>query len=491
MMHAPSNRFEPACPVGDRNERAPSPVAWSRRVAIDLVAFADVGAILLGGLLPAWLSRLMGGPAIQWIATLQGCLVTALFAYLCMRHFGHYDTRHMRDLPFSIVRILTAVLIAFVAALGLGLPFGFRQSGFWLWYATWAATSVSLIIMTRLVARRILSTIAARGHFNMRVAVYGSGAAADRITSELAKPELGIHFCGIFDDRMRNKTLPSAPGSIGSLDDLIARGRAGDIDRIIIALPPTADHRIADVTRRLEQLPVSLHVVTHVATDYVDAAGSHAVSSLGPIGLIDIKPKPLSDWAPHLKQLEDYILGTIALIIAAPVMAIVALAVKLDSPGPVLFRQRRHGLNRRVIDVLKFRTMRVQEDDDSVQQVTPGDERVTRIGRFLRSSSLDELPQLVNVLKGEMSLVGPRPHALVHDDHYGEMLERYANRHQVKPGMTGLAQVNGFRGPTNTPDKMQSRVEKDLIYIDTWSLWLDLRILALTVIRGFKHRNAL
>ncbi len=470
------------------------PRAWSRRVAVDTVAFIDVGCILIGGLVPAWLSARSGGLAVHWVATVQGCLVTALFAYLCMRHFGHYDTRRMGDLPFQVTRILAAVLIAFIAALGLGLPFGLDHGGFWRWYGAWATTSISLIVVTRLAARQILAVMARQGQFNTRVALYGNGAAADRIIEQLANPELGVRLTGLYDDRLRGTSGMAASAThthTGTLDDLIAAGRTGDIDRIIIALPPTADQRIADVTRRLEQLPASLHVVTHVASDFIDGSSLHAVSSLGPIGLIDIKPKPLSDWAPHLKQIEDYAIGTIALFVALPVMVIVAIAVKLDSPGPVLFRQRRHGLNRRVIDVLKFRTMRVMEEGTSVQQVTPGDERITRLGRFLRSTSLDELPQLINVLRGEMSLVGPRPHALVHDDHYGEMLERYANRHQVKPGMSGLAQINGFRGPTNTPDKMQSRVEQDLVYIDTWSLWLDLRILALTVIRGFKHRNAL
>ena len=477
------------CPKWGATQRA-----WSRRVSIDLVAFADVAFILIGGIIPAWLSARAGSEPVNWLATLQGCLVTALFAYLCMRHFGLYDTRRMGDLPLAIVRIVVSVGIAFVAALGLGLPFGLDHGGFWSWYAAWAATSLTLIVISRIAAQRILATIAARGGFNTRVAIYGSGAAAERIAQHLNAPELGIRVAGIFDDRQgRDRVQPAdaALASTGSLDDLIAAGRVGDIDQIIIALPPSADRRINDVTRRLEQLPSSLHIVTHVASDFVEKQPMHSVSCLGPIGLIDIKTKPLSDWAPHVKTVEDYLIGATALVLAAPVMALVALAVRLDSRGPVLFRQRRHGLNRRVIDVLKFRTMRVLEDGEHVQQATQGDVRVTRLGRFLRSTSLDELPQLVNVLKGEMSLVGPRPHALIHDDHYGEMLERYANRHQVKPGMTGLAQVRGFRGPTDTPDKMQGRVEHDLIYIDTWSLWLDLKILGLTVVRGFKHRNAL
>ena len=171
-------------------------------------------------------------------------------------------------------------------------------------------------------------------------------------------------------------------------------------------------------------------------------------------------------------------------------MLAVALAIKLESPGPVFFKQRRHGYNHRLIYVYKFRTMRVTEDGPVVVQAKKDDERITRIGKFLRRSSIDELPQLFNVLKGEMSLVGPRPHAVAHNQHYCERLERYANRHCVKPGMTGWAQIHGFRGPTEDPEKMRRRVEMDLYYIENWSLWLDLKIIALTPFLGFVNRNA-
>ena len=231
-------------------------------------------------------------------------------------------------------------------------------------------------------------------------------------------------------------------------------------------------------------------MVTHISSDLVDQAAKHRVSSLGPVGLLDVKPQPLADWSGLVKSVEDRVLGLLLLALAAPLLALAALAIKLDSSGPVFFRQRRRGLNMDVIEVLKFRTMHVMEDGANLAQATRNDPRVTRVGRVLRRLSIDELPQLINVLRGEMSLIGPRPHALVHDDHYGDMLERYANRHQVKPGMTGWAQVNGFRGPTETADMMADRVACDLVYIDRWSLWLDLKILAMTVLVGFRHKNA-
>jgi putative colanic acid biosynthesis UDP-glucose lipid carrier transferase len=213
-------------------------------------------------------------------------------------------------------------------------------------------------------------------------------------------------------------------------------------------------------------------------------------SRLGALSLLQVKPKPIRDWGYVLKLTLDYVLGAISLILFAPLMLAVALAIKLDSPGPVLFKQRRHGYNHRLIHVYKFRTMRVAEDGAVVVQARKDDDRVTRIGKFLRRTSIDELPQLFNVLKGEMSLVGPRPHAVAHNQLYCARLERYANRHCVKPGMTGWAQIHGFRGPTEDPEKMRKRVQMDLYYIENWSISLDLKIIALTPFVGFVHRNA-
>ncbi len=479
----------------------PAPRAWSRRVAIDIVGFLDIAGVLAGGLIPAFIYASYGNVAISFPMVTQAALLTALFCYLCFRHFGLYDIQKIHDLPTSPLKIAAALGVAFLAALGLGLPFVSASPDFWMWYAVWALASTTSVLGTRFIARYVLARMTAAGMFDARVAVYGFGRIAARLEGFLKDPAHAIRLIGVFDDRKAQavRDWPSGErigadtGSsiAGNLEDLMRLGRAGAIDQIIVALPQAADKRTAEIVRRLEQLPVSLHVVTHISSDILDEGPAHGVSHIGPVGLIDVKTKPLGDWGRYVKTAEDYVVGTLALIVLAPVMALIAIAVKLDSPGPVFFRQRRHGLNKRVIEVLKFRSMNVLEDGTDVKQATVGDVRVTRLGRFLRSTSLDELPQLINVLKGEMSLIGPRPHALVHDDHYDEMLEGYANRHQVKPGMTGWAQVNGFRGPTDNDFKMRARVEHDLWYIDNWSLWLDLRILALTVFVGLKHKNAL
>jgi putative colanic acid biosynthesis UDP-glucose lipid carrier transferase len=486
-LHAPSSPSRPDHELSDQ------PVAISRRVAVDIVGFLDVLAVLCGGLLPAAIFAMIGELQLDWVRSLQGCLIAAFIAYLCLRHFGTYNPNEVHHFPVQPGYVALSLLIATACALGLALPTGFVGQLSAIWHVAWLTASACLVLANHVVARSILARLTAAGRFEQRIAIYGSGNIAQRLSGFLADPRLGIRLVGVYDDRVgeRGKAETAGPAPEGSLIDLVALGRAGQIDRIIIAMPVAADRRTADIARQLEQLPVSLHICTHIESDLVDEHAAQAVSRLGPIGLLDVKSKPLSDWAPLVKSAEDLIVGTLALIVFAPVMALVALAVKIDDGGPILFRQRRHGLNKRVIHVLKFRTMRVMEDGAAVTQAISGDPRITRIGRFLRMTSLDELPQLFNVIRGEMSLVGPRPHALVHDDHFGEMLERYANRHQVKPGMTGWAQVCGLRGPTETPDKMRARVEHDLVYIQQWSLWFDLKILAMTVVLGFTNRNAL
>jgi putative colanic acid biosynthesis UDP-glucose lipid carrier transferase len=360
------------------------------------------------------------------------------------------------------------------------------------WFPAWLGFAFAALIVSRSGARVLLARHARRGLFDTSIAVYGAGRIALKLVEHLKRYPDGTRLVGVYDDRQDPQRVDlSGLPMVGRLKDLIEAGRNGLIDEIVIALPQAADRRITEISRKLEQLPVRIRVCTYIASDLIDADPTrHKVSSLGPLGLLDVKSKPMADWSPIVKSAEDFVLALALSVIVAPLIALIALAIRLDSPGPVFFRQRRHGLNHRVIEVLKFRTMHVLEDGTEVKQATRGDPRVTRFGKWLRRTSLDELPQLINILKGEMSLVGPRPHALVHNEHYGDLLERYANRHQVKPGLTGWAQINGYRGELLAPESMQRRVEHDLHYIDHWSIWLDLRILLLTPIYGLKHRNA-
>ncbi len=250
------------------------------------------------------------------------------------------------------------------------------------------------------------------------------------------------------------------------------------MDQIVIALPKLKHKQVKKALERLAVLSIDLFLWTDAAPSL---AHVHGWRNVGDAHLQLVVPKPLVDRAGLVKGGFDFIVSLTALVVLAPVFALIALAIKFDSSGPVLFRQRRFGRNLRVFSICKFRTMTVMEDDASIRQAQKDDVRVTRVGRFLRRNSLDELPQLLNVLKGEMSLVGPRPHALVHDQEYALQIEHYTWRHRVKPGITGWAQVHGFRGETKAQEDMRKRMEHDLQYIENWSIWLDLEILLRTV----------
>ncbi len=464
---------------------------WSRKVAADLVGAAEAVAVVSGCLLPAFIYARAGEVAVNWTAILQVGLVAAIIVHLCLKSWGMYDTMSMEAFPSRPHCQIGALMIACLAILGLGLPLPARQPHVAIWYATWIMLSFTLMLLVRTLAVAAFARMTKAGLFDVRIAVFGAGAVARRARDHLMMADNGVHFVGAFDDRSAVGRLnPEGVAVAGGLDDLVALGRIEGVDRIIVALPASASDRIEHVARKLEQLPVSLHVVTHIVSDLVASAPAHKVSALGSIGLLDIKQAPLSDWSPHVKRFEDIVLGGLLLLATLPLFLIIALAIKLESQGPVFFTQRRRRLNQRVIPVLKFRTMRVMEDGPDVKQATWNDPRITRIGKLLRRSSLDELPQLINVLRGEMSLVGPRPHAIAHDDLYGGVLVGYVNRHQVKPGITGLAQVRGLRGETRSDEKMQSRIDTDLEYITAWSPWLDIKILARTVVAVLKGCNA-
>ena len=470
---------------------SPARRRWSRRVAADVVAIADMAAVILGGVLPAAIYGAYGGIRMDWMLVAQSSLVAAFIIQVCLRSWGLYDTRKMHAFPQDPAALLAALLIGIGGVLGLSLPQALGSVHMWVWYAAWLSASFTMILVVRIAAREILANLAADGRFEQTVAVFGAGPIARRVKEHLTDSSLGIHFFGVFDDRDGDERVnPEGLAVAGKLEDLIRAAREERIDQIVVALPQAADRRMADVARKLEQLPVSVHIVTHIASDLVETPQSHKVSSLGPVGLMDVKQKPFSDWGPLVKSVEDTVIGALLLLLALPLFPLVALAIKLDSPGPVLFRQKRRGLNQRIFDVLKFRTMTVMEDGPDVRQASAFDPRITRVGRLLRRTSLDELPQLWNVMRGEMSLVGPRPHALVHDDEFSKSLEEYAARHQVKPGITGLAQVRGWRGETTTNDKMKARIDHDIAYIKNWSVWLDLKILVQTIGAVIKGKNA-
>ena len=364
-----------------------------------------------------------------------------------------------------------------------------------VWLAAWSALTFAFLFADRLVLARFVETLARSGRLQRRAVVVGGGDLGGEVLRGLKTADPAeLRILGVFDDRgdARSPVFVEGFQKLGTVDDLVAFARSSRVDLVIFALPITAEKRILTMLRKLCVLPVDIRLAAH-ANHLRFRPRSY--SYIGGLPVLDILDRPIADWNVVIKFVFDKVVGSLALIALSPVLVLTALAIRLDTPGPVIFRQRRHGFNNEVIEVYKFRSMYADQLDPAASRlVTRDDPRVTRVGRFIRKTSIDELPQLFNVVfKGNLSLVGPRPHAVqakAADRQYDEVVDGYFARHRVKPGITGWAQVNGWRGETDTPEKIQHRVEHDLYYIENWSILFDLRILALTPLAIFKGTNA-
>ncbi|MGH6769277.1 MAG: undecaprenyl-phosphate glucose phosphotransferase [Xanthobacteraceae bacterium] len=290
-----------------------------------------------------------------------------------------------------------------------------------------------------------------------------------------------------YDHDDKNAVIVEGEETCAAIEAIQRVAQRTPVDEIVISCPWSATGRIQELVEGLSTIPATIHLAPTSALPFM--RDPHP-ARIGRMRTLQLAPAPLTLRDRVLKRGFDIVGASALLLVALPLFAVIALLIKLDSRGPVLFRQRRHGFNHREFRVIKFRTMSTLEDGATIQQASRNDNRVTRVGRFLRSTNLDETPQLINVLAGQMSLVGPRPHALAHDNEYEERIRQYALRHKVKPGITGWAQVNGFRGETSSIDKMLRRVDYDLYYIDHWSLLLDIRILIMTLLSPRSYRNA-
>jgi putative colanic acid biosynthesis UDP-glucose lipid carrier transferase len=331
----------------------------------------------------------------------------------------------------------------------------------------------------------------ARGFNIRRYAICGVNELGIQLARNIdVAPELGLRLAGFYDDRPQKRLaeLPPEIGPfVGNLEELVHRARRGVIDTVYITFPMRAEERIRSVLARLADTTASVYIVP----DFFVFELLHARwTNINGLPAVSVFENPLYGVEGLAKRAADLVFGSLLLAVAAVPMIMMGLAVRLTSRGPVFFRQRRYGLDGREILVWKFRTMSCCDDGGEVRQATRGDDRVTTLGRVLRRTSLDELPQLFNVIEGSMSLVGPRPHANAHNEQYRSLIEGYMLRHKVKPGITGLAQVNGYRGETETLEKMQKRVACDHQYIREWSFWMDVKILARTLGAVLVQRNA-
>ena len=409
----------------------------------------------------------------------------ALLAMLAFQAADIYQIQAFRGHEKQYMRLASAWSVVFLVAISVSF---FAKAGD-QFSRVWLAGFYVLGLCTLIAFRRALFLLVRRwtreGRLDRRTVVVGADGNGELFIHSLAaQRDSDVHVIGVFDDRGDQRSPASCEGvqKLGTVDDLVEFARHTRVDLVIFSLPISAESRILQMLKKLWVLPVDIRLSAH--TNKLRFR-PRSYSYIGNVPVLDIFDKPIADWDVVMKWLFDKIVGTLALICVSPIMLLVALAIKLDSKGPVLFKQRRYGFNNELIGVYKFRSMYVERSDASAEKlVTKDDPRVTRVGRFIRKTSLDELPQLFNVVfAGNLSLVGPRPHA-VHakaaNRIYDEAVDGYFARHRVKPGITGWAQINGWRGETDSQEKIQHRVEHDLYYIENWSILFDLYILART-----------
>ncbi|MEM9169029.1 MAG: undecaprenyl-phosphate glucose phosphotransferase [Pseudomonadota bacterium] len=461
-----------------RARQAARSAPLGRALAGDVVLFADFALIVvLAGLVAALAG--LSDPDAWRRHVAAGILGATAFTTLTGRA-GGYDFPRLigprRVLRSTVARWGLAVCGLAAFAFGLGVTDQFSR----IWLGLWSLTAIGGVVTVHRSAGALLRRAAeGDGAFARRVAVVGDMAAAAKFAERAASAAEPISIVGVF--QLAPDCAQDAEPSFdltGDLARLSALARRGELDDIVVASVDACSAKMTTLMKRLSILPVSVSICA--PETWLDHCGGRA-ERIGDAPVLHLHRRPLEGWGGVLKTVEDRVLGVALLVAASPVLAGVALAVRLSSPGPILFRQKRHGFNHEVFDIYKFRTMTVMENGDVVRQATKDDVRVTPVGRFLRRYSLDELPQLLNVVAGEMSLVGPRPHALAHNHQYARTIENYSGRHKVKPGITGWAQVNGCRGETSDPALMAARVRYDLDYIENWSIGFDLKILVLTV----------
>jgi Undecaprenyl-phosphate glucose phosphotransferase len=419
-------------------------------------------------------------------------LALAFLLLFLVRSFGQYEPRQLGDSVRS-----TAYTFSIMALGGLGFYLFSGVIGLQLgatWIKIWLVLTGVHTFVTRAAVLKWTKPAANQNDFRKRIAVVGGGKAAEDAIATLEKSQdLDIEIIGLFDDRFDNRSPESVRKhkKLGKISALADYARGNQVDLIIVAIPMSAEQRLLQILKRLWELPVDIRVSGQAAQLKLSP---RAYTYLGDLPLLAIFDRPLSSWNQFTKDILDRVVALLAIILLSPVMLAVAIAVRLESKGPIIFRQKRFGYNNELIEVFKFRSMYTDKTDATAAKlVTKNDPRVTKVGRIIRKTSLDELPQLLNVLTGQLSLVGPRPHATqakAAGTLYDEVVDGYFARHKVKPGITGWAQINGWRGETDTHEKLEQRVKHDLDYIDQWSLGFDIYILAKTPLALLRSENA-
>jgi putative colanic acid biosysnthesis UDP-glucose lipid carrier transferase len=453
---------------------------------------------------------------IQWF--LDGLMVVLLLAVLAFGYGIPFEKQYhlLAGLAFILtllifraaqlyrpwrgvdfLRLGQRVLLAWGIVTGLLLALGFvtKTTAYFSRgvLLPWIFLTPVVLLGMRLLAYKILGVLRSYGSNTRTAVIAGAGTLGQHLAKSLLELRwLGIHFLGFFDDQKVKEKINldeglGDPPILGDLESMVSFIQDHQVNIVYLALPLRAEARVRGIIEKLQDTTASVYFAPDV---FIYSLFQSSLTDLRGIPLISLWETPFFGMNAMLKRVLDVILASILLVVAAPLFLILALGVKFTSPGPVFFIQRRYGLEGEEIRIFKFRTMSVCEDGPDIAQVKRDDPRLTPFGKFLRRTSLDELPQLFNVLQGRMSIVGPRPHAVVHNEFYRQRLPRYMLRHKVRPGITGLAQVNGFRGETETLEKMQQRLAYDLEYLRRWSLWLDVKLICQTVWKTFSDKNA-
>jgi Undecaprenyl-phosphate glucose phosphotransferase len=479
----PLARAIAAEPIG----QAMSPVVVTGAVrALEFLGIALIGAMIFAAYVEP--DGLVG----QY---LLADLIVAAAAVITFQACDLYKVTTFRTHIYQLTRIAACWTVLFLVGFAIIFFAKFETNFSRSWAATFYLVGLLALLAGRLTLISLVRSWARTGRLVRRVIIVGGGTGAESLIEALsAEADSDVRICGVFDDRNDDRS-PGVVGGIaklGTVDDLVEFTRLTRVDLILVSLPLAAEERVLHLVRKLWVLPVDVRLTAHMSKLRFRP---RAYSYIGNVPVLDIFDKPIADWNRVLKAIFDRVVGGLMLTAGAPLMLGIAAAVKLDSPGPVFFRQRRYGFNNEPIEVWKFRSLYHDKTDHSAQTlVRPGDSRVTRVGRFIRKTSLDELPQLFNVVfAGNLSLVGPRPHAFnakADNRLYEDAVDGYFARHRVKPGLTGWAQINGWRGDTDTQEKIRQRIEHDLYYIENWSLLFDTYIVLRTPFALIKAENA-
>ncbi len=455
--------------------------------AIESALIALVGAVIYFGYIV-----LSAGFLWPYIWAIAGITAGSVIVFQAV---DVYQINAFRRPINQLARLVSGWTLVFLLATAASFFLKLDQTFSRIWLISFWAIGLVTLLSFRMFLYGLVRRWMRDGRLTRRTAIVGGGAPGEELIKALAEQhDSDVHVVGVFDDR-NDERSPTSCGNLpklGTVDDFVEFARRTRMDLVIFSLPISAESRILHMLKKLWVLPVDIRLSAH---SNQLRFRPRSYSYIGSVPVLDLFDRPIADWDVVMKWLFDKIVGGLALLAALPIMAAVAIAIKLDSRGPVLFKQKRYGFNNDLIEVYKFRSMYVDQSDATASKlVTKDDPRVTRVGRFIRKTSLDELPQLFNVVfKGNLSLVGPRPHAVnakAETRLYDDAVDGYFARHRVKPGVTGWAQINGWRGETDTQEKIQKRVEYDLYYIENWSVLFDLYIVAMTPFALLKRENA-